>query len=513
MKLLGKLALTIVALLFITSITLWILAKNINPETVKKLVNNQITILTHKKSHVDGAISWQLFPRPGLKFNKIIIGDEQLNEEYSLSIDTMLLNLKITPLLRGKYVFSEVSIDGLTTSVNLDAAQTSKSPDNSASSKSNPTNYGEQFAIERLLVSRGQITIHKNNHATVFKNLQIGMDQFNLQNSPFTLQIKAKLSEFAANPLITATINFKGRLSLTPAILSQFPNGINQSTSEGQLLLQNVSLNQFVIKKVSATIKTNKQSIQFNPFTLSLYDGESIGTMDYSYATQQLSLNQTATNLNGKQIMAVLFGHDILSGALDYSIHATIPVEKTSITNISGKGSLAIKNGEIYNINLEQLLNSLKEKLANLVPDKSFDLGKIQQQLTDWDSSKFTHGNTTFKLASMQYQFNNGILSSDSILLQTDKLQVKGQGSLNLSTEELSSKLQASVNNTNNDPLMQKIQQALGGYLPLIISGTLEQPKILPDFKQITPLLGLLIKTNVEKPVNEIRNRLKGLFH
>ena len=324
------------------------------------------------------------------------------------------------------------------------------------------------------------------------------------------MQIKAKLTEFSSNPLIKANINFKGRLSLTPELLSQFPNGINQSTSEGQLLLQNVLLNQLAIKKISATIKTNKQSIQFNPLTLSLYDGESIGNMDYNYSDKQLSLNQTATNLNGKLIMTTILGHDMVSGNLDYSIHAIIPVEQTSITNISGKGSITIKNGEFYNINLEQLLNSLKDKLSNLIPDKSLNLGKIQQQLTEWDSNKFTQGNTPFKLASIQYQFSNGVLSSDSILLQTDKLQVKGQGSLNLSNYELNSKLQASTNNT--DPAMQKIQQILGGYLPLVVSGTLEQPKVLPDFKQITPLLGSLIKSNIEKPVNEIRNRLKGLI-
>lgn len=510
MKLLGKLILVVTALLFITSITLWILAKNINPETVKKLVNNKISALTHKKSHVDGAISWQLLPRPGLKFNKIVIGDEPTSDEYSLSIDTMLLNLKITPLLRGNFVFSEVDIDGLRTTINLDLAQAPKSTETPSPSSSKQTNYGEQFAIERLLVNHGQIAINKNSHSTVFKNVQIGMDQFNLQNAPFTVQVKAKLSEFSSNPLIRANINFKGRLSLTPELLSQFPNSINQSTAEGQLLLQNVLLNQFAIKKTSATIKTNKQGIQLNPLTLSLYDGESIGSMDYTYANKQLSLNQTATNLNGKLIMTTLLGHDMVSGNLDYSVHAIIPIEQTSINTISGKGSIAIKNGEFYNINLEQLLDSLKNKLTNLMPDKTFTLAKVQQQLTDWDSNKFNQGNTPFKLASMQYQFNNGVLSSDTILLQTDKLQVKGQGSLNLATNELNSKLQASTNNT--DSSMQKIQQILGGYFPLVVSGTLNQPKILPDFKQITPLLGSLIKTSIQKPVNEIRDRLRGLL-
>ncbi|HAU0348361.1 TPA: AsmA family protein, partial [Legionella pneumophila] len=66
MKLLGKILLAFTALMIFVSITLWILATNIKPETIKQLVSNKITAITHKQSQIDGTISWQLFPRPGL---------------------------------------------------------------------------------------------------------------------------------------------------------------------------------------------------------------------------------------------------------------------------------------------------------------------------------------------------------------------------------------------------------------------------------------------------------------
>ncbi len=514
MKLLGKIVLTLLSLLLVTSIILWVLAKNINPETIKKLVGNQITTLTHKQSHIDGAISWQLFPRPGLKFSNIIIGDAQLNEEYSLAIDTMFLNLKITPLLGGKFVFSEVSIDGLNAQVNLNVTQPAKSIVQNSNPQNNKSNYGEQFAIERLLVSHGQIIINNKGHSTVFKNLQMGVEQFNFKNVPFTVQVKTKLTEYSSNPLIKANINFKGRLNLAPSIFNQLQNGITQSAAEGQILLQNISLNQFAIKKVSATLKTNKESIQFNPLTFSLYNGESIGNMNYAIATKQFSLNQTATNLNGKQLMAVFLGHEIISGGLDYSIHAIIPLENPNIGTISGTGTISIKDGEIYNFNLEQMLNNIKEKLKSITSNKQPGIKNALEQLTNWDISSSNQGNTVFKLASMQYQFQNGMLSTESILLQTDKLQVKGNGTLNLLNYELNSKLQVSVNTNNAEPAMLTIQEILGGYFPLVISGTLEQPKALPDFRAMTPRLGQqLMNTNIDKPINQIRNRLKDLIH
>ena len=509
MKLLGKFVLAVLSMVLATSIILWILAKNISPEIIKQQVTKQITALTQKKSHIEGAISWQLFPRPGLKFSKILIGDEQLHEEYSLAADNLHLNLKITPLLRGQFVFSEVKIDGLKTQINLDGDHAPKSPIESTKAKNIQVNSKEQFAIERLLVNHGQITINKNGRSTVFKNVQIGVDQFNLHNTPFIVQIKTKLSEYRSNPQIRANINFKGRLSLSPTLLNQLQTGISQSSAEGHLLLQNVLFNQFAIKKINATIKTNKTGIQFNPFTLSLYNGESVGNMNYSVATRQFSLNQTATNLNGKQLMKVLLGNDMIGGNLDYSIHANIPIEKLSIESITGKGTITIKDGEIYKLNLDQLINNLKEKLNSLIKVNLPNLN-ISTLFTDWDKNKYTEGNTAFKLANIQYQFQNGILNSDSILLQTDRLHVKGKGNINLSSHIMNSTLQVSLNSNNTEPTLQILQHILGGYFPIEVTGTLEQPEVQPDFKIISPFISqLLMKTKLDNPLKQIQNLLK----
>lgn len=512
MKLLGKIVLAVFALMIFTSVTLWILAKNINPETIKQLVNNQINTLTHKNTRINGSISWQIFPRPGLKFNKILIGDEQSNESYSLEINTLLLNLKITPLLRGNFVFSEVNIDGLKLKINRDNSQKNNSFDKNASSIITKESPDQQFAIQRLLVSNGQIIIQQKGQATVFKNLQMGIEQFNLVNVPFPIQIKAQLSEAGGFPKAKANINFKGRLSLNPNILNELQNGITKSSAEGRLLIQNILLNQFSVKKISANLKTYKDGIKFNPFTLSLYNGESIGDMNYIIASQQLLLNQTATNLDGKQLMSALIGHEALSGNMDYSVHATIPLELSTIEQIKGKGTITLKDGEIYNINLNQLLTGLREKLNILINGIPIGLKK-SILAADWDKSKTEHGNTAFRLANVQYKLDNGRLNTESLLLQTDSIQVNGEGLLNLTNHEISSRLRASVNTNNTDSALQQVQEALGGYFPLLVSGTIQHPVVLPDFNKINPILNpLLIKTTLEKPLKIIETPLNELL-
>ncbi|KTD52600.1 AsmA family protein [Legionella quateirensis] len=505
MKLLGKTLLAALVLIIFAFITLWILAKNIKPETIKQLVSNQITALTHKKSQINGDIYWQVFPRPGLKFSKIQIGDEKIRENYFLSADTLLLNLQITPLLKGNFVFSEINVDGLKLQINQDIPQATQS--SSAITPNKKELSSHQFAIQSLSVNHGQMIINNNGRSTVFKNIQIGIEQFNTQKSPFPVQIKARLTEAAPVSIAKANINFKGRLSLAPSFLNELHNGIENSSVEGQLFIQNILLNQFAISKLNTTIKTHKTGISFNPLTLSLYGGESIGDMDYKLANQECSLNQTATNLDGKQLMTALIGHEAISGNLDYSIHATVPLNLQGFDNINGKGTITIKDGEIYNINLNQMISNIKEQLDNLMKGTPSKLPKTLQ-LSGWEKSG--SGNTPFKLANIQYQIQNEKITSESLLLQTDKLQVNGEGNINLSTHELNAKLKAILNSNSTDSSMQKIQQALGGYFPLDVSGTIEHPMVLPDIKMINPLLShLLIKTTLEQPLKQIEGTLK----
>ncbi|WP_298622965.1 AsmA family protein [uncultured Legionella sp.] len=510
MKLLGKSLLAVFFLIIFAVVALWILAKNIKPETIKNLINNQITAITHKKSQINGDIFWQVFPRPGLKFSKIQIGDENIREDYFLSIDTLLLNLQITPLLKGNFVFSEINVDGMKLQINKNVPKAKKI--NDESSAKNNESVSHQFAIQNLVLSHGQISIHKNGRSTVFKNVQVGIEQFNTAKLPFPIQIKARLIQAAPVSIAKASINFKGRMVIASSLVNEIQDGLVQSSIEGQLNIQNILLNQFAISKLNSTIKPNKNGITFNPLTLSLYNGESIGDMDYNFANQQIALNQTATNLDGKLLMAALLGREAVSGNLDYSVHATVPLNDSGLEHISGKGNITIKDGEIYNINLNQLIATLKEQLSNFSSGKP-DHPKKSLQLSDWDSSKSAKGNTPFKLANIQYQVHNKQLISDSLLLQTDKLQVSGEGSLHLVSHELNAKLKASLNNNSTDSSLQKMQSALGGHFPLNVSGTLEHPVVLPDLKMINPLLSqLLITTTLEKPIKKLEGTIKGLL-
>ncbi len=505
MKLLGKTLLALLSLVLLASVSLWLFTKNMQPETIKRFVAQQISAITHKESQINGAISWQFFPNPSLKIQKIQIGSNNQKENYNATINSLVFNLKLTPLLKGSLLFDELAIDGLQLQVNQNAPKETVAINNQ--NKNSKTSSHKEFAIQKITLSHSQIAINNNGEQTLLKNVQVAVEDFNLQSHSFPIQIKTRLNKLNNNTKIKANISFTGRLNLNDSIRNDLSKGLFIPAVEGQLLLQNLVFNQIAIDKISTTIKTNKENLEFNPLTVSLYDGEAVGTMNYALNTRQISLNQTATNLDGKKLITALLGEQIISGTMDYSIHANFPSDSFSLKSFLGNGQITLKEGTLYGVNIDELLNHLKGKLTQVM---NGDLSNMSS-LSDLNKNQLTQGNTAFKLASVDYQLKNEQLSTNSLILQTDKLQIKGDGTINLDNRTMNSKLQVTIN--NNDETMQKIQSLVGGYFPLTVSGTIEHPNISPDFKTISPLLGqMLTNPKLQKPLKFLGKQLKGLI-
>ncbi|WP_347252338.1 AsmA family protein, partial [Legionella sp.] len=308
MKILKRLLAGIFVTLVITTLALWTLAKTIKPEMVKNYVSSQLSFLTQQESRIDGEISWQLFPRPAVKITQIQIGHEQAQENYSAKLENLLFNLKITPLLRGKLVFNELIVDGFKIVVNPEATSSRVKTVKLKETNEEKTSLADQFAIERFLLSHGQIIIQDNQKQINLSGLQIGAEQFNLQRMAFPLQFKTTLEVNAGQEKVLKThINFRGRTSLSPVLFSNPLIALQNMPLDGQLSLQNTKLNHFRIAKISAHTKTKPGVLLLNPLTFDLYHGESVGDLHYEFASKKLILNQTGTNLDSAKLVHDLF--------------------------------------------------------------------------------------------------------------------------------------------------------------------------------------------------------------
>jgi uncharacterized protein involved in outer membrane biogenesis len=496
MKLLKNALVTLFSAVVLIMLIIVGLTRYIDRDKIKTQITQQINALTHKSSIIRGDLTWQLFPKPALKLSQIQIGDDHV-ENYQASIDTLSLNFKPLSLLKGAFIVDELSIDGL--NLKLDSRHSAfEKPFKNQTTK--PT-LDKEYQIKKIALNHSQIIL-SGEHPTVIKNIQLSIEQFNLKKQPVAIQIKAKLANNEHNPSIKTSLYFAGKLVLPQYPLDQLVQALPEMSIEGQLQLSNVLFNQLKIPQINSTIKTTKDQIRFNPLTMTLYNGESIGTMSYYPAQKLLSLNQTATNLDGEAFLSALLGYKVLSGTLDYSVHAELPINTNKLNLYNALGTVTLKDGILYNLDMNQLLNQMKIKATHIL-DSAATKSKSNP---DWDSGSYHQGNTAFQLAHFKYQLQKDQLSSDSLLVQTKQFQIEGKGQVNLQNHELYSKLTIMLFD-EADSFLLKIQKILGGSFPLAVSGTVEHPNITPDFQTANPLIGqLILKTKLEKPLQLIKD-------
>lgn len=501
MKFLKNVLLSLFALFLLTTIVLWILAQSANPETIKNLVNNQLTAATNKKSTINGTLGWQLFPAPGIKITQINLGEK--DQDYSLYVNKLLLSVKIAPLFRGKLVFSDLTLDGVTVDINRESIKKSE-PVKPVAPKPTQEKTGMQFHIERFLLTHGQVNIHMADQTLHFKNLRMGIEQFNLRNIPFALQLKTQMVTNLSQKPLKSQISYNGHMSLPETFFKQFPNNF-WPRLEGQLQLKNSQINALLVDNVNTNIASTNEKIYFSPLAISLYGGESVGDMYYSYTNKKIYINQTATNLDGKSLMKALINHERIQGNLDYSIQAEIPINKLDLANLSGKGNLTLKDGSLNKVSLAELIEDMQTMLSSLIKNESSATNKKTVDAQHFDSKKYAKNNTPFKFVSIQYLLDKEQLISESLILQTDTLQIKGEGSLNLANQSIQSRLQVTVSSSDEKNTLQSVQKILGGSFPVILQGTLENPSIEPDVSVLNYLLNNL---SLKKPVKDLTKQL-----
>ncbi|MCA0403646.1 MAG: AsmA family protein [Proteobacteria bacterium] len=504
MRFIKKILITLTLLFALLGTFLFIFSKTINLKSIKDYLNKEISLLTEQQSEILGDVSWQLLPEPGVKISKVKIGEENNQQNYSAYLDNLIFRLNITELLQGKISFNELIVNGFVIHVNAFAHE-----DNTKKTFIAPPEPSE-FTIKKILLSQGQIDYKKEAKLIKFLNLQIGADNFNLQQKAFSLQLKGNL-ELLDNEkkIIKTQFIFKGTSTLNKAFLKNPLQHLKDLPFEGQLNLSKLFYKKFKIDSLETNIKLVESSLLLNPLSLSLYNGESIGSLNYNLKNSSLMLYQTAINLDSSPIIKALFKKDIIEGKLDFSLHSSFNLNSDNwLETATGNGNLAIHKGTIKTINLNKIVDETANKISNLMKGIAINIASFGQ----FDNPEFYKGGTPFSLMSLQYVLENQKIQNHSFVLQTDKLQINGDFSLDLKSDALKGQLFTKVNLNNIQ--IDQIQNLLGGNFPLLLSGSLSDPSFEPDMTKINPILSKAwLKESLTLPVKPLENILKLIFH
>lgn len=481
----------------------WGLTKNVTQRVVKDLVNKELRAFTSQKSHINGEITWHFWPRPAIKITNIHIA----TINYTLSIENLLCHVRLTPLLHKRFVFKEIKIDGLTANI-----KNTSSPASFAEIESiNNNNSMMQFAVRHFSLTRGAIVINQPQQIITLTNMELNADQLNLQHTFFPLKLKTRLAISTDKNIVKTNLDYNGKLRFPDLSTLDQPFAVIKNAGiNGQLMARNLQINQFKISKLNAQVINKKGILTLNPLKMSLYSGESVGDINYQFTTKKLAINQIGSQIDANLFFNTLFGKTVIKGNLELSAHgAVILNENNWQDNISGSGSLTVKDGILDFIDLQALANNASKKIHSLSAESQDDLElTLEQPLTP---KKNAGGTTNFQLLSLQYQLQKGRFISNSLLLQTNTIQLRGQGQVKLNNYALGGNLFATL--VTSDAMLDKMQQLLGGSFPLVLSGTLTQPEISPNAREINPILTrYMLKNALIYPVKQITNQFENIL-
>jgi hypothetical protein len=325
------------------------------------------------------------------------------------------------------------------------------------------------------------------------------------------LKIKTTLSAIIANNKTKAQLYFNGRVRLDPSLNPSSLSTLQKTSATGQLLINNLRINKFKASKITATLISNKKSLQLRSLNLYLYNGKSMGDLRYNYLSKNLTVNQTASNLDANPLFKSLIDKNIAQGKVNLSLHNTINFNnKDWQDHLLGKGSLSMKDGSLSFIDLPKLIQNASKKIHALQKQSPI-VSKVTLPPRSLDSRRYQEGRSPFQLLNLQYTLLNSQLMDNTFLLQTNSLLLKGKSEINLKMETIKGELSAQL--ITNDPVINNIQRRLGGNFPLKLSGSMNQPIITPNNHIITPLISrYLLANSLKEPLKQIQLQVKDII-
>lgn len=493
MKLLYKALLILFIFISIGAGILWGLTKQLKPETLKPYLHHQLVKLSGSDSQIDGSTSWHLYPSPGISITNIKIGSE--SGPYFLNIKQLDLNLKLSQLVRGQLLFNEVKINGLQMVVHKN-----QNPAVILDTNNRYQHY-PSFLLEHFLLSHGELIYRQDNTEITLSNIQLGAESLNFENNVFPIQVKANLHTRFNENTIKGLITFKGKTCVNNTLIQNPFHRLHDYFLDGQLNLQNVKTNFITLENVNANIALKEGQLQVRPLAITFYQGQSVGYLKYHFDTNELNMSQTATHLNAKNLSQDLFKQSLITGNLDISVQLKTWLNLEWQKHLIGSGRLYIKDGEIAGFDINELLENITEHIKLLFSENTEEANAVLKNNALKDS-QLQQGQTSFSLISIPFQIKQGIIKSDTPFLQTNNLQIKGQGQVDLTNLEIKGQLNASLLKIHSN--IKKIQNLLDGSFPILVSGTLLKPIFQENTALINPLLTKsILKYTFTKPLTE----------
>jgi AsmA protein len=252
----------------------------------------------------------------------------------------------------------------------------------------------------------------------------------------------------------------------------QTPSWVKQANVNGQVAINTLQIDKLVLQNISTPINLHNGIIDLKQASATAYQGniQATASANFNGNAPAYALNLAISNVAIGDLLKDLYNFDRLTGTgqVNLTVNASGNDSTTLLKTATGNGNMVVQNGVYNGFNIVNALNTAASLFFKQPP-----------------ASNSTSNDTPFSIANVVFALNNGVMEASTINLNSPSLTVKGDGNTDLITRALDYHLDVEVQK-GALPQVAKLQDAIGGSIPLKVAGTIDQPQVAPNMQAIT---------------------------
>jgi AsmA protein len=527
----------------------------VNPNDLKPQISQAVNKYTGRQLQLGGDIEWSLYPWLGLQLNDAKLSNTPgFGDKPFAQIQKLDIQIRLLPLLHKQLEIGKLHVNGLTLYLvkNAQGRINWQGPHNPVSSTTSSTPSASSgtlpdslkplgFVVAGIDIQNGHIFFddqQKNKHYEISQlqlksaNLTVNQSspfsaQFNLNaNAPklnatvklasnLTLSLDAKkitLNKLNFDTLLKdpsypkaglpITLQGDGTLNLNDQSFTSDKftltiaqnkfvgritgqNLVNSPSVSGTLTAEQIKSGQFTIQQVQLPFQFKNNILSLAPITGKLYQGNYQGNVTINLATQTPRI-VTQSQLSQINTQALFQKFNIksqiqLAGLANVNAKLTTQgSDQTSLLrNLNGQGQFKLDNGAIKGINLSYWVAMGKALLKHETTPTS------------------NTSDTPFNQFMGSFTIDKGILTNNDLAIGSGRLNIHGQGSIDLPQQQINYELNAQPILADGTPD--------GIAIPIKITGQFSNIHIVPILDKLS------IDIVKEKLKGKLQEQLKKL--
>jgi len=262
---------------------------------------------------------------------------------------------------------------------------------------------------------------------------------------------------------------------------------------KGQVRIEHLTYSNLNLDNLSLAINASDGELALAPINANLYQGSYTGDIRLSTggSIPVASLDTRLENIYLAPLLRDFMDASYVSGTGDIRLNLAGRGEDTATIkrNLNGTGSMALHDGILEGVDVGSVL------------------AQVETMIREQRPANIVRGERTpFDTFSASVEVQNGIVTTDDLLIESSGFDVSGRGILaNLTNDTINFNL---VANVDESPATDERAYDIGGYaLPIACTGALAEPSCLPDIQAI---IAGAIQSAIQRGLTDLLQRAIG---